>query len=143
MLIALLCFVESQICAVLFKHYVQIMLHYALPVIETIMFLLKLMKIGKNKISYSSPPPCVARRRKFLVVQRDVNWLLILEIREWTMHSFQLFPQVSTVYNSVSTLVPHIFQLYWETLCLCRYLSSRPPGNLCKTCVPQEIFAPC
>ena len=93
MLIALLCFVESQICAVLFKHYVQIMLHYALPVIETIMFLLKLMKIGKNKISYSSPPPCVARRRKFLVVQRDVNWLLILEIREW---DDALVPTVST-----------------------------------------------
>ena len=73
--------------------------------------LLKLTKIGKIKwavFSYSSPPRCVARRREFLVVQRDVNWLLILEIREWTMHSFQLFPQVSTVYNSVSTLVPTV-----------------------------------
>merc|ERR1712154_334444 len=38
MLIVLLCFVESQICTPLFKYYVQTTLHYAFPVIETIMF---------------------------------------------------------------------------------------------------------
>ena len=108
------------------------------------------MTIEKIKFSYSSPPPCVAaRRREFLVVQRDVNWLLILEIREW---DDALVPTVSTSLYCLqfcfhksplfTILFPHSFQLFPTLLRnpLRHGPTSRPPDNRCLTSVPQEIF---